>query len=101
VEVAREPGLDATVLTHELDEFGRGLWITVLSARVIEPAAPIHNVVLLQHAKTRANGRSVCENEDLPALRRRVRRDQILEPLKLLIVDGYLVRGVLCRAEDS
>eukprot|EP00964_Phaeocystis_antarctica_P100124 scaffold65821_cov25-Phaeocystis_antarctica.AAC.1 len=41
------------------------------------------------------------EDEDLPAVCRRVRLDNVLEPLELLVVDGHLVARVLCGAEDG
>jgi len=42
VEVAREPGLDATVLADELDEFACGG-----ASAMVEPAAAVDYVVLL------------------------------------------------------
>ena len=44
VEVAREPGLDAAVLANELDEFARGG-----TAAMVQPAAAVDHVVLLQN----------------------------------------------------
>ena len=55
----------------------------------------------LKHAQARADGRRVREDEDLPAVCRRVRLDNVLEPLELLVVDGHLVARVLCGAEDG
>ena len=42
VEVAREPGLDATVLTDELDKFACGG-----ATAMVQPAAAVDYVVLL------------------------------------------------------
>ena len=47
----------------------------------------------LKHAQARADGRRVREDEDLPAVCRRVRLDNVLEPLELLVVDGHLQPG--------
>ena len=58
-------------------------------------------VARLQHAQARADGRRMREDEDLPAVCRRVRLDNVLEPLELLVVDGHLVARVLCGAEDG
>ena len=55
----------------------------------------------LEHAQARADGRRVREDEDLPAVYGRVRLDNVLEPLELLVVDGHLVARVLCCAEDG
>mmetsp|Transcript_60690 Transcript_60690/g.157812 ORF Transcript_60690/g.157812 Transcript_60690/m.157812 type:complete len:200 (-) Transcript_60690:315-914(-) len=58
-------------------------------------------MVLLQNAQPRADRRSMCEDEYLPALRGRVADNQVLEPLELLVVNGHLVRGVLSAAKHS
>mmetsp|Transcript_37820 Transcript_37820/g.96033 ORF Transcript_37820/g.96033 Transcript_37820/m.96033 type:complete len:301 (-) Transcript_37820:1-903(-) len=58
-------------------------------------------MVLLEDAQPRADGRRVGEDEDLPAVCGRVRRDHVLEPLELLVVDGDLVARVLGGTEDS
>ena len=68
---------ETAVLAHELDELGGRL-----AARVVEPAAAIDDVVLLEHAQPRADRRRVREDEDLPALLGRVRRDDVLKPLQ-------------------
>mmetsp|Transcript_57787 Transcript_57787/g.135683 ORF Transcript_57787/g.135683 Transcript_57787/m.135683 type:complete len:301 (+) Transcript_57787:764-1666(+) len=96
MEVAREPRLDAAVLAHQLDELA-----ALLLVRVVEPAAAIDDVVLLQHAQARAVGGGVREDEDLPALGRGVLLQDLLEPQHLLIVDGDLVRGVLGAPEHG
>ena len=54
----------------------------------------------LEDAQPGADGRRVGEDEDLPAVCGRVRRDKVLEPLELLVVDGDLVARVLGGAED-
>ena len=54
----------------------------------------------LEDAQPGADGRRVGEDEDLPAVCGRVRRDDVLEPLELLVVDGDLVARVLGGAED-
>eukprot|EP00961_Rhodomonas_salina_P050416 676975-Rhodomonas_salina.7 len=79
MEVAREPRLDAAVLAHQLDELA-----ALLLVRVVEPAAAIDDVVLLQHAQARAVGGGVREDEDLPALGRGVLLQDLLEPQHLL-----------------
>ena len=54
----------------------------------------------LEDAQPGADGRRVGEDEDLPAVGGRMRRDEFLEPLELLLVDGDLVARVLGGAED-
>ena len=61
---------------------------------VVEPAAAVHHVALLQHAKARADDRGVREDEDAPAILGRVVLDGLLEPLQLLIINEHLVGGV-------
>mmetsp|Transcript_22489 Transcript_22489/g.66002 ORF Transcript_22489/g.66002 Transcript_22489/m.66002 type:complete len:270 (-) Transcript_22489:365-1174(-) len=96
VEVAREPRLDRRVVAHDLDEvLGR------LRVIVVEPAAAVDDVVLLQHPQPGAHRRRVRKDEELPALLRRLGGDKVLEPGELLVVDRHLVRRVLCAAEDG
>ena len=90
VEVAGEPGLNASVLADDLNEPP-----SRLSARVIQPAAAVHHVVLLKHSETRPHGRSMREDDDSPAFVSRALFHGILEPFELLRVDVDLVGGVL------
>jgi hypothetical protein len=78
VEVAREPGLDASVLAHKLDELA-----ALLLIRVVEPAAPVDDMVLLKHAQARPVGGGVSEHEDLPAIGRGMVFEDFCEPLHL------------------
>ena len=96
VEVAREPALDARVLADDLDEL-----LGHLSVVVVEPAAAVDHVALLQHAQPRADDRRVREAEDLPPLRGGVVLDRLLKPSDLLIVHHHLVGRVLGRAEGG
>ena len=75
----REPGLDAAVLTHQVDELA-----ALLLIGVIQPAAAVDDVVLLQHTQAGTIGRSMREDEDLPAIGRGVIDQHLLEPLHLL-----------------
>ena len=63
MEVAREPSLDAAVFPDKLDELA-----ALLVVGVVEPAAAVDDVVLLEDAEAGAVWRSVRENEDLPAI---------------------------------
>ena len=94
--MSREPSLDAAVLPDELDELAA---LGVVG--VVEPAAAVDDVVLLQYAEAAAVGRGVGEDEDLPPLVGRVVLEGLLEPLALLLVDGDLVGGVLGVPEDG
>ena len=94
VEVAREPPLDRRVGAHRLDERARDGAVVV-----VEPAAAVDHVALLQHAQPRADDRRVREAEDVPAVLGRVLGNLLLEPRDLRVVDDDLVRGVLRRAE--
>ena len=96
VEMSREPSLDASVLPDELDELAA---LGVVG--MVEPAASVDDVVLLEHAEAAAVGRGVGEYEDLPPLVGRVVLEGLLEPLALLPVDGDLVAGVLGVPEDG
>ena len=62
VEVSGEPSFDASVLAHDFNKFA------VILSRVVQPAAAVDNVVLLQHAQTAAHGRSVCEHKNTPSV---------------------------------
>mmetsp|Transcript_36373 Transcript_36373/g.48134 ORF Transcript_36373/g.48134 Transcript_36373/m.48134 type:complete len:262 (-) Transcript_36373:341-1126(-) len=96
MEMSREPGLDTTVLAYELDE------LTALEiVGVVEPAASIDNVVLLEDTETRSVGGCVGEDEDLPSLRGGVGLESFLKPCHLSIVNSDLVRGVLSVTEDG
>lgn len=90
--MARKPTLDATVFPHKLDELGR-------VSRVVQPAAAVDNVVLLQDAQPRADGWRVGKYEYLPAVVRRMRLEHLLEPRYLLVIDRHLVRCVLSCTE--
>mmetsp|Transcript_16554 Transcript_16554/g.32656 ORF Transcript_16554/g.32656 Transcript_16554/m.32656 type:complete len:381 (+) Transcript_16554:1173-2315(+) len=96
VEVAREPRLDAAVLADKLDELA-----ALLLVRVVEPAAPVDHVVLLEDTQARPVWGGVGEDEDLPAVGGGVLLEHLLEPHHLGIVDGHLVRGVLGVPEDG
>mmetsp|Transcript_3508 Transcript_3508/g.6415 ORF Transcript_3508/g.6415 Transcript_3508/m.6415 type:complete len:313 (+) Transcript_3508:763-1701(+) len=96
VEVSREPRFDGAVLTHELDELA-----ALLVVRVVEPAAAIDHMVLLQHAQSRSVGRGVRKDKDLPPVGGWVVNERLLEPGELRVVDGDLVRGVLGLAKDG
>mmetsp|Transcript_13471 Transcript_13471/g.52928 ORF Transcript_13471/g.52928 Transcript_13471/m.52928 type:complete len:586 (+) Transcript_13471:1619-3376(+) len=94
VEVRGEPALDLGALAHRLDEeLGRALVV------VVEPAAPVDDVALLEDAEAGADDGRVREAEDLPAVLEGVLLDGLHEPVELLLVDGHLVRGVLRVAE--
>jgi hypothetical protein len=67
------------VLAHKVDEFA-----ALLLVRVVEPAAAVHHVVLLEHTQARAVGRSVGEDEHPPAVLRGVVNEKLLEPAHLL-----------------
>ena len=94
--MSREPPLDASVLPHQLDEFA-----TILLVRMVQPAAAVDDVVLLQDAQTGAVGRGVGEDEDLPPLVGGMSAEEFNEPGDLLIVDNDLVAGVGGIAEDG
>mmetsp|Transcript_25197 Transcript_25197/g.74957 ORF Transcript_25197/g.74957 Transcript_25197/m.74957 type:complete len:535 (+) Transcript_25197:92-1696(+) len=100
MEVSREPPLDAAVPPDELDELARRARVRLLAARVVQPAAAVDDVVLLQHPQPGADRRRVRKHEDLPPLLGGVLAHQPLEPGELLVVDCHLVARVLCRAED-
>mmetsp|Transcript_12356 Transcript_12356/g.35843 ORF Transcript_12356/g.35843 Transcript_12356/m.35843 type:complete len:676 (-) Transcript_12356:268-2295(-) len=89
VEVAREPALDAAVLAHQLDELA-----TPVLVGMVEPAAAVDDVVLLQHAQPAAVGRGVGEHEDLVAFVGGVAAQEVFEPPDLGVVDDDLVARV-------
>ena len=68
---------------------------------MVEPAAAVDDVILLQDAQTGSVGRGVGEDEDLPSLVGGVGEKEVFEPGNLLIVDDDLVAGVGGIAEDS
>ena len=95
VEMSREPPLDASVLPDELDELAA---LGVVG--VVEPAASVDDVILLQHPQTGAIGRSVRKNEYLPPLVGGMVDQKVFEPCNLLVVDNHLVAGIGGIAKD-
>mmetsp|Transcript_26063 Transcript_26063/g.35919 ORF Transcript_26063/g.35919 Transcript_26063/m.35919 type:complete len:219 (+) Transcript_26063:1496-2152(+) len=86
VEVAAEPRLHAGIRSHDLDELaGRG------SARVVEPAAAVHDVILLQHSQTTAHWRSMRKHEYFPSVFSGMCFRHLLEPGDLTIVNKHFV----------
>jgi hypothetical protein len=79
--VAREPGLHAAMLAHKVDELA-----ALLLVRVVQPAAAVHHVVLLEHAEARTVGRRVGEYEHSPPVLGGVVNEEVLEPPDLLCV---------------
>ena len=71
--------------THQFNELGA-------AAAVVEPAAAVDHVVLLEHPEAAADGRRVSEAENLPAVFRWVVLQEVLEPRDLLLVHSYLRR---------
>ena len=63
MEMAREPSLNAAVFTYYFDEFAAALFITV-----IEPAAPIHNMILLNDPNAASIRRGMRKDKDAPTL---------------------------------
>ena len=96
MEVPREPGLDAAVFTDNFNELA-----ALQVVGVVQPAASINNVILLQHAKTGPVGGSMGEDHNLPSLRSGVVLDRLFEPSKLFIVNGNFVRSVCGVTENS
>ena len=91
MEVAVEPALDLRAFAHNIDELLRG---RAGPAVVVQPAAAVHHVVLLQDADATANNRRVGKAKNGPALLGRLRGHELLEPLDLLGVDEDLVGRV-------
>jgi hypothetical protein len=84
------------VLPHELDEL-----LALLLVAVIEPAASVHDVVLLEHPQAAPVGRGVGEDEYLPPLVGGVFDEDVLEPVDLPLVDGDLVTREYRLPEDG
>jgi hypothetical protein len=89
MEMSTKPGLDTPVLPDQLDEF-----LALLFVRVVQPAATVDNMVLLQDTKSTAIGRGMGEDEYLPSILGGVSLDEVLEPIDLSLVDCDLVGGV-------
>eukprot|EP00982_Pelagococcus_subviridis_P013119 31220-Pelagococcus_subviridis.AAC.3 len=94
VEVRGEPPFDLRVAAHGVDEELRRHGVVV-----VEPAAAVDDVALLQDAETGADHGRVREAEDLPPVLVRVLLDRLHEPVELLLVHGDLVGGVRGVAE--
>ena len=95
VKMSTEPTLDAAMLPHELDELA-----TILFIGMVEPAASVDDVILLQHPQTGAIGRSVRKDKYLPPLVGGMVDQKVFEPCNLLVVDNHLVAGVGGVAKD-
>jgi hypothetical protein len=95
VEVTRKPCLDATVFTDDFYELA-----ALLIVGMVEPAATVDDVVLLQDTKTAAVRGSMGEHKDSPTLVGGVCLDSIFKPLELFLVNRHFVRSVLRRAEN-
>ena len=87
VEMSGEPSLDAPVLPDELDELAA---LGVVG--VVEPAAAVHDVALLEDAEAGADDGRVREAEYLPAILERVFLDRLHEPVELLVIHGDLLK---------
>ena len=94
VEVRGEPALDLRVGAHGVDEQLRSHRVVV-----VEPAAAVDDVALLEHAQARADHGRVREAENLPPVLVRVLLHGLDEPVELLLVHRHLVRGVRGVAE--
>jgi len=68
-------------------------------AVVVQPAAPVHDVVLLEDAQAGSDDRRVAKAEDVPAVLGRVLVDRPLEPRDLPRVREHLVGRVRRIAE--
>ena len=96
MEVTREPSLDASVFTDKFNELSALGFIGM-----VQPAASIDNMVLLQHTKTTSIRRGMGEDKDLPAIISRVVLDNLLKPVNLVLVNSDLMGGVLDITENS
>ena len=67
---------------------------------MVQPAAAVDDVILLQDAQAGAVGRGVGEDEDLPPLVGGVGAKEVNEPGDLGVVDDDLMAGVGGIAED-
>mmetsp|Transcript_28266 Transcript_28266/g.50084 ORF Transcript_28266/g.50084 Transcript_28266/m.50084 type:complete len:268 (-) Transcript_28266:230-1033(-) len=96
VEMTREPGLDATMFSNKFNELSAFIFVGV-----IQPAASVDDVVLLQNTQSRSIGRCVGENKQLPTIFGRMSLDSFFEPFQLFGINGNLVRGVFGITEHS
>ena len=96
MKMSAEPTLDAAMLTDQLNELA-----TILFVGMVEPAATVDDVILLQDPQTGAIGRSVREYEYLPPLVGGMLDEKVFEPCNLLVVDNDLVAGIGGIAEDG
>ena len=88
MEMTTKPSLNTPMLPHQLNKL-----LTLLLIRMIQPTAPIHDVILLQDTQSAPVRRSMRKNEYLPPLLGLMSLDQIFEPIDLFLVDGDLVGG--------
>lgn len=83
------------MLPDDLDELS-----AILLVAVIQPAAAVHDVILLDDAYAAPVGRGVREHEDAPPLVGGLAPHEVLEPVDLPLVDEDLVARVLGVAKD-
>mmetsp|Transcript_25251 Transcript_25251/g.45047 ORF Transcript_25251/g.45047 Transcript_25251/m.45047 type:complete len:237 (+) Transcript_25251:976-1686(+) len=96
MEVAGEPALDLRVGANGLDKlFARHLVV------VVQPAAAINDVALLQHAQRGADNGRVAETKDGPAILLGVCLHRLHKPFDLRRVHRHLVRSKLRRPKLS
>ena len=88
--------LDAPVFSDQVDEL-----LALLLVGVIQPAASVNNVILLQHTQSRSIRRRMRKYEDLPSILSLVRLHEVLKPVNLLLVNGDLMRGEFRITEKS
>ena len=68
---------------------------------MIQPAASVNNVILLEYTKARSVWWSVGKDKDFPSFFRGMGLDSFFEPIQLSLIDSYFVRSVNGITEDS
>jgi hypothetical protein len=74
------------MLPNQLDKLA-----TVFFIRMIQPAASINNVILLNDPYSRPVGRCVREYKNAPPLFGRLRFEQLFKPTNLFVVNNNFV----------
>ena len=75
--------------------------LALLLIRMVQPTASIHHVILLQHPQSTPIGRRMRKYKHLPTIISRMRLQNILKPIDLLLINRHLMRGIHGITKDS
>mmetsp|Transcript_2132 Transcript_2132/g.4820 ORF Transcript_2132/g.4820 Transcript_2132/m.4820 type:complete len:313 (-) Transcript_2132:195-1133(-) len=96
MKVSREPSLDGSMFSYEFNKLAALAFVGM-----IEPAAAIDDMVLLNDSETRSIGRSVGKDKDFPIVVGRMLLEQIFKPINLGLIDNDFMRSKRSISKDG